>query len=373
METRVSDGRPVVRRSALLALAPLLAAVLAGPAGPATAAHAQDALDRSPNISGGWVGIPWTLHVELPHRFHDERRGDGVDLASTTTFTGALGLPYRSVAGVAYAMQSPTVPGERDEVEAFVRHRLLDASASFADLALTGAWNVAAGSLDAEALLARRLGPVRLLGAARWFSDARGAEGSRAALAGGAVWHPLPRTAPIALAGDLATPLDRKSGEELAWSAGVQVGLPHTALTLSLQASNTAATTLQGRSLTTGGTRYGFELTLPVPAGFFVGGYPAREAAMEAVTEDGDGAPAAAVEIRRYAYGPVRVVVEVGSVVEWVNRDDVVHTATAEDNAWDSGAIRPGESWRARFDEPGIYPYYCGPHPFMKGVVVVRE
>lgn len=359
------------RRSTTLALTFLVGA-LAGSVGTPRPAEAQDVLDRTPNLSGGWVGVPWTVHLELPHRFHDVEPGGGIDLVTTTTFTYALGLPWSSLAGVAYAIQSPTVPREPDEIEAFFRHRLLEDDDAFADLAFTGAWNSAAGSLDAEALLARQLGPVRLLGAARWFSDARGTGDGRAALAGGAVWHPLPRGAPIALAADAAVPLDREDDENVAWSAGVQVGIPHTALTVSLQATNTAATTLQGRSFGADDTRYGFELTLPIPAGFFLGTYPEREAAMEAVVEDVDDAADVVVEIRRYAYGPVRVVVEAGAVVEWVNRDDVVHTATAEDDAWDSGAITPGDAWRARFDEPGIYPYYCGPHPFMKAVVIVR-
>lgn len=368
-------GPPNAVVSPRFTTAGLVLAALAAGAGigvPATKVAAQDVLDRTPNLSGGWVGIPWTWHVALPHRFHDVDPGSGIDIATTTTFTHALGLPRSSLAGVAYAIQSPTVPGEPDEIEAFFRHRLLDGDASFADVALTGGWNVAAGSLDAEALLARQAGPVRLLGAVRWFSDVRGSGDDGGAVAAGAVWHPLPRSAPIALAADAAFPLDR-GDDDVAWSAGVQVGVPHTALTVSLQATNTAATTLQGRSLATGGTRYGVELTVPIPVGYVTGGYPARDAAMEAVAEDVDAAADAVVEIRRYAYGPMRVEVAAGSVVEWVNRDDVVHTATAEDGAWDSGGMPPGASWRARFDEPGIYPYYCGPHPFMKAVVIVGE
>lgn len=351
------------------AAALILTLVLATLTAPAAA---QDVLDRTPNLSGGWVGVPWTLHVNLPHRFQDVRPGEGVDVATTTTFSHVLGLPRNLVAGIAYAVSSPTVPGEPDEIEAMLRHRLLDADVAFADLALSAAWNLAAGSLDAEAMLARRLGPLRLLAAARWFSDFRGGGGDEAALAAGAVWHPMPRTAPISFAGDVAMPLRGELSEDLAWSAGAQLGIPHTALTLSLQATNTAAATLQGASLATGNTRYGFELTLPVPAGFFLGRYPAREAAQEAVVAEPAGAADVVVDIRRYAFGPLRVEVPPGAVVEWVNRDAVVHTATAEDGAWDSGGIRPGGSWRARFDEPGIYPYFCGPHPFMKGVVIVR-
>lgn len=350
-----------------LALHLALAGSAAAPAG------AQDVLERSPNINGGWVGIPWTLHVELPHRFRNADRGTGTTgLITTTTFTGALGLPLSSLAGVSLAIQSPTAPGEPDEIQPFIRHRLLDGSESFADIAATAAWNSAAGSLDAEALLARQLGPVRVLGTARWFSDARGRGDAGAALGAGAVWHPMPRSAPIALAGDLTVPVDLAEETELAWSAGVQLGIPFTTLTLSLQATNTAAATLQGASFATGRPRYGFEVTTPIPAGFFLGRYPAREAAVEAVVEDPGGTPAVVVEIRRYAYGPLRTVIRAGSVVEWVNRDAVVHTATAEDGAWSSRGIQPGSSWRARFDEPGIYPYYCGPHPFMKAVVIVQ-
>lgn len=349
----------------LFALAAAFAAPAAAPAG------AQDVLDRSPNVSGAWVGLPWTLHLDVPHRF-----GDG---AHTSTFTGVLGLPHGSAAGVAWASGSRTVAGETHEVELFVRRAFI----APAGLGVTVAWNQAAESLDAEASLARWIGPLRLLGAARWFADPRavdavdavdagGTGDDRFALAGGVVWQPLAGRAPVALVADVAAPLDLADGEELAWSAGVQAGIPHTALTMSLQATNTAATTLQGATLATVGTRFGFALTAPIPAGFFLGRYPPRESAMESVVEEPEEPAGAVVEIRRYAYAPARVVIEAGSVVEWVNRDVVVHTATAEDGAWDSGAIRQGGSWRARFDRPGTYPYYCGPHPFMKGVVIVR-
>lgn len=353
--------------SAAAALAVTLCGAAAVPAG------AQDVLDRSPGISGGWVGIPWTVHVELPHRFRAADQGVGATgLVTATTFTGAVGLPWSSLAGVSLAIQSPTAPGEPDEIQPFLRHRLLDGNASFADVAATGAWNSAAGSVDGEALLARRVGSVRMMGVARWFSDARGRGDRGGAVAAGAVWHPLPRNAPLALAGDVAVPLGLEDETDLAWSAGVQLGIPFTAMTLSVQATNTAAATLQGASFAVPSTRYGFELTAPIPAGFLLGGYPDRETAVEAVVEEPDEPADVVVDIRRYAYGPVRTVIPAGAVVEWVNRDAVVHTATAEDGAWDSGGMKPGSSWRARFDEPGVYPYYCGPHPFMKGVVIVE-
>jgi plastocyanin len=45
---------------------------------------------------------------------------------------------------------------------------------------------------------------------------------------------------------------------------------------------------------------------------------------------------------------------------------------TANDKSFDSGLLQPGKTYRRTFDTPGQYPYYCLPHPFMKGVVVVR-
>lgn len=352
----------VIRRTLLVsrawmaftAAAAIAAAALAAPAA------AQDVLDRPPSLSGGWVGVPWTLHLDVAHRV-----GDG---ARTSTFGGVLGLPQGSAAGVVWASGSVTVPGEADEVEVFIRR----AFETPAGVGVTVAWNTAAESLDAEASLARWIGPVRMLGAARWFTDALDAGDDRVAVAGGVVWQPLAGRAPLALAADVATPLDLAAGEDVAWSAGLQAGIPHTALTVSLQATNTAAPTLQGATLATGGTRFGFEVTAPIPAGFFLGRYPPRESALESVVEAPEEPADAVVEIRRYAYGPARIVVDAGAVVEWVNRDAAVHTATAEDGAWDSGGIRQGDSWRARFDRPGTYPYLCGPHPFMKGVVIVR-
>jgi plastocyanin len=59
-------------------------------------------------------------------------------------------------------------------------------------------------------------------------------------------------------------------------------------------------------------------------------------------------------------------------VVEWKNDDPLAHTVTADDGSWDSGLIQPGATWRRTFDRPGTYPFHCTPHPFMKGVVVVR-
>ena len=82
------------------------------------------------------------------------------------------------------------------------------------------------------------------------------------------------------------------------------------------------------------------------------------------------------------AYTPPAVVVTAGTTVEWENADTVVHTVTSgtsdgttarPDGIFDSGNIARGERFSITFAEPGQFDYYCAPHPWMKGRVIVDE
>jgi plastocyanin len=348
----------------------LLALVLAGDA-PHLAA--QSALTRTPNLSGGWVGLPWGGQFDLLQRFFDRDR-DGIDLASQPTITLALGLPGRTLAGINFAAESPVARGQSNELELYGRFAPFYQPRAALDAALQVGYNAAAESLDGEFSLARWFGPLRLLLAARLFTNGYD-DGAQGALAGGLVLQPFPGRAPIALVGDVGSLFDRDNGEKWAWGAGLQIGLPFTPSTLSLQLGNTSSGTLEGASLGLSRVRFGFELTVPLPVGELFKLYVPREVAQRAVTVPPPAAPTARVvrvEIRRYAFLPDRLVVPAGTTVEWVNRDRVIHTATADDGSWDTGTIPPGDSRRATFSRPGTYAYHCGPHPFMKGVVVVR-
>ena len=76
--------------------------------------------------------------------------------------------------------------------------------------------------------------------------------------------------------------------------------------------------------------------------------------------------------MRAIKFNPARIEIPAGGTVVWTNSDPVPHTVTADDAGWRSGLIQPGGSFRRRFDRPGTYSFHCDPHPFMKGVVVVR-
>lgn len=77
------------------------------------------------------------------------------------------------------------------------------------------------------------------------------------------------------------------------------------------------------------------------------------------------------VDISDFTYLPQTVTVRAGSRVRWVNDDTAPHTATAA-GAFDTGALRKGDSKVMTLDEAGSYAYVCAFHPFMKGTVVVK-
>jgi plastocyanin len=78
------------------------------------------------------------------------------------------------------------------------------------------------------------------------------------------------------------------------------------------------------------------------------------------------------VEVSNFAIEPQALTIQAGDVVEW----RIVsgrHSATSKDAAWDSGELERGASFAQQFDVPGVYPYFCTPHDFMRGTVTVLE
>jgi plastocyanin len=64
--------------------------------------------------------------------------------------------------------------------------------------------------------------------------------------------------------------------------------------------------------------------------------------------------------------------VRAGTRVRWVNDDQLQHSVTADDHAFDSGLIDAGRGFEHVFDRPGSYSYHCTPHPFMHARVIVE-
>ena len=81
----------------------------------------------------------------------------------------------------------------------------------------------------------------------------------------------------------------------------------------------------------------------------------------------------ARVKIEDFAFKGALTTIPVGTTVVWTNADDDPHTVTADDGSFDSGGLGQNGTYRHRFATPGRYAYHCSLHPYMKGVLVVRE
>jgi len=76
------------------------------------------------------------------------------------------------------------------------------------------------------------------------------------------------------------------------------------------------------------------------------------------------------VTIDKLVFAPVEVNAKVGDTIEWVNKDVLVHTATATNGDWNVN-IPGNQRGRIVLEKPGAADYYCKLHPNMKGRIVV--
>jgi plastocyanin len=80
------------------------------------------------------------------------------------------------------------------------------------------------------------------------------------------------------------------------------------------------------------------------------------------------------IEIKEFQFTPPMVTVTPGTTVRWTNREKRQYH-----NVWfealgeaEPDYIFPEESYERLFENKGDYPYRCGPHPEMLGVIHVR-
>ena len=339
----------------------LLALVVAAPLG------AQSLLDRSPNMGGTWVPDAGVVQFNFLHRFWvTPRPNSGV--INYPTFTLATGLPAHVGLGMRYATKGTAA----NETEVYARLRRQIGPWA---IAATPAYNITLRSADGEVGVDWTRGALTLLGAVRGMSHAFGEDRARAAAAGGAV---VRLNSYVAITGDFASMLGTDPGEDPAWSAGLLFVIPGSPHTFSLHASNVGGNTIQGSSradpfvkLATSKPLYGFEFTIPLHLKRFS---PWFHGSPKPVALGASGAAIAAeVNMTAVKFAGDAVTIFTGQAVRWTNCDPVEHTVTF-DGAAEPGSpvIPPNGSYVHRFDKPGTYTYHCTPHPFMKGVVVVK-
>jgi hypothetical protein len=154
----------------------------------------------------------------------------------------------------------------------------------------------------------------------------------------------------FALAGDVSSLLEKRAGEEVAWDAGLQIAIPYSPHSLSLQVTNTNTATLQGVSRGIDQVRGGFEFTIP----FTLSRYFGRRGEAAASTA-ARAAKGRRMQRRADARHDVRSTAPRDhnrNNRALTNNDPVVHTVTADDKSWDSAAIEPGQTWCTRSHSP---------------------
>ena len=107
---------------------------------------------------------------------------------------------------------------------------------------------------------------------------------------------------------------------------------------------------------------------------------PTPPSPMSAHVTISKGSSAPGCEETNECYVPHAITIGVGEKVVWTNDDQVTHTVTSgvlteggPDGIFDSGLFVPGDEFSHVFEDAGEYPYFDLVHPWMKGMVIVRD
>jgi plastocyanin len=85
-------------------------------------------------------------------------------------------------------------------------------------------------------------------------------------------------------------------------------------------------------------------------------------------------APDYVVKMENMNFSPAALTVRSGERIEFKNLDLVPHTVTAKSaGTFDSGLVKPGESWTFTAKVAGSFSYACSFHPMMVGELTVTQ
>jgi len=78
----------------------------------------------------------------------------------------------------------------------------------------------------------------------------------------------------------------------------------------------------------------------------------------------------ALITIEDFRFGGVTEVAA-GAPLTVMNNDNVTHTWTSDEGAFNSSGISPGDFFEIVISEPGTYSFFCSIHPTMTGTITV--
>ena len=329
---------------------------------------AQSTIDRTANVSDGWVVQPGTLQFNFLHRF-EKSPPPARKVTSFPTFYIVTGLPKAFNLGLVYATNSTVSDRIPNEYELYLRRPLVTgAMGGRISATATGAYNFASESVDGELSVARRLGPLRFLATVRGMSNGYATNRALVGVGEGMLFHV---TNSVSVSGDYFHIINDRNDPALhnVWGAAVAWRLPNTPHSLSIQITNNNTGTIQGSSVgARKGYKIGFEFTIPVTLKRYL---PAISTPAIALQHSADSA-AKVITIKNFNFGPNELRVPAGTKVQWINQDPVQHQILSDTEAFTSDLIAAGKSFSHVFEKRGVYKYFCAPHPFMKGIIIVE-
>jgi plastocyanin len=94
---------------------------------------------------------------------------------------------------------------------------------------------------------------------------------------------------------------------------------------------------------------------------------PAAAPAPAAVTADGP-----VVKIENFTFNPAELTVKPGTVVTFLNADDIPHSVVDKEHKFKSKPLDTGDKFTMTFADAGEISYFCGFHPHMVGKIIVK-
>jgi plastocyanin len=74
-----------------------------------------------------------------------------------------------------------------------------------------------------------------------------------------------------------------------------------------------------------------------------------------------------------WKFDPATITVKTGDTVVFMNTGSETHTATADDNSFDTHAISAGQQTSVTMAKAGTFTFHCSFHPWMKGTITVTD
>ena len=78
------------------------------------------------------------------------------------------------------------------------------------------------------------------------------------------------------------------------------------------------------------------------------------------------------VVIKNFMFSPMALVIKSGTAVTWKNLDGEPHSVVNDAGLFRSTALDENDTYKFKFEKPGVYRIFCGIHSYMKATITVQ-